>query len=712
MMMIEPNTILQERYQVTRLIGQGGMGAVYEAVDQRLGTPVALKQTLAPGGQLGRAFEREARLLAMLRHPSLPKVIDHFADASGQYLVMEFIPGPDLAALLEDRGAPFGVREVLDWADQLLQVLEYLHTRQPPILHRDIKPQNLKISGEGVAVLLDFGLARGDPSVQSQGSVTGSVFGYTAHYAPLEQIHNSGTDVRSDLYALAATLHHLLTGATPVDAISRATAVLRRQPDPLHPPTALNPRVPPAVSRVLMQALALNQDERPADAATMRAALAQAARELEAPSAPALLPDEQLRSSPGLLRTYARTAAGVVRGFPARLVAWRAWLAGVRLPAAVAPVAERRWAAPAAAALALMLVLLALLFAGTIGREAPAATPVPIAEATPQASAAPVDGAPTATPDAAFAVPPRATPPASLPPAAGASSLDPAEVFAGSLPITITVHGERLDTVGEFRFVAPGGATITPQVQHSSPAEARLLIAELPVLQGGEQAFTLYLDSTAQPVAVVLRGYRALKEMRGVRAEFAYTGRVLHDESGAFTQMLSQPDTTSEPVVVLRGGDQVEVLRDDVAGWYQVRLWIEVQGTRTGLVGWVERWLVDGEGAPESVVFVGQLGETPTDAAVRCGQQYQSSVFGGVKGPNGADIRGALVRVSSADGANRYTERTRDGGVFEIGGLGCTTWVVELIEVPGVPSFTANAVRVRLNGGLYTSAEVRFRQQP
>ena len=184
-------------------------------------------------------------------------MIDHFADASGQYLVMEFIPGPDLAALLEDRGAPFGVREVLGWAEQLLRVLEYLHTRQPPVLHRDIKPQNLKISGEGVAVLLDFGLARGDPSLQSQVSVTGSVFGYTAHYAPLEQIHNSGTDARSDLYALAATLHHLLTGATPADAISRATAVLRRQPDPLRPPTAINPRVPPAVSRVLMGALAL-----------------------------------------------------------------------------------------------------------------------------------------------------------------------------------------------------------------------------------------------------------------------------------------------------------------------------------------------------------------------------------------------------------------------------------------------------------------------
>src|SRR4051794_20560142 len=136
--MLSPNTMLQGRYRIVRELGRGGMGAVYEAIDQRLSRTVALKETLVDSEELLRAFEREARLLANLRHPALPKVIDHFIEGDGQYLVMEFIPGDDLADMLEKRGRPFSSDEVMRWADELLDALDYLHSHEPPIVHRDI----------------------------------------------------------------------------------------------------------------------------------------------------------------------------------------------------------------------------------------------------------------------------------------------------------------------------------------------------------------------------------------------------------------------------------------------------------------------------------------------------------------------------------------------------------------------------------------------
>src|SRR5918997_7073093 len=113
------------------------MGAVYEAADMRLSRNVALKETLVETDELKRAFEREARLLANLRHPALPNVLDHFSEGPGLFLVMEFIPGDDLGVMLGQRGGPFAPAEVLAWADQLLGALEYLHGLDPPVLHRD-----------------------------------------------------------------------------------------------------------------------------------------------------------------------------------------------------------------------------------------------------------------------------------------------------------------------------------------------------------------------------------------------------------------------------------------------------------------------------------------------------------------------------------------------------------------------------------------------
>jgi serine/threonine protein kinase len=268
--MLTPETILQGRYRIVRQLGQGGMGAVYEAIDQRLDTTVALKETLFADERLRKQFEREARLLARLHHPALPRVSDHFSESDGQFLVMQFIPGDDLAEKMARKRGAFPADQVLTWADQLLDALDYLHTQDPQIVHRDIKPQNLKLTTRGQIILLDFGLAKGQAGDISRVTTSASIFGYTPNYAPLEQIQGLGTDARSDLYSLGATLYHLMTGVKPPDALTRAAAVVNGQPDPLQPASVANPAVPPDVDVFLARAMAQNRDQRYATAADMQ----------------------------------------------------------------------------------------------------------------------------------------------------------------------------------------------------------------------------------------------------------------------------------------------------------------------------------------------------------------------------------------------------------------------------------------------------------
>ena len=271
--MLTPDTILQGRYRIVRQLGQGGMGAVYEALDQRLDTTVALKETLFTDERLRRQFEREARLLARLHHPALPRVSDHFSEGDGQFLVMQFIPGDDLSEMLARRQGPFPATQVISWADQLLDALDYLHTQDPQIIHRDIKPQNLKLTSRGQIILLDFGLAKGQGGDISRVTTAASIFGYTPNYAPLEQIQGLGTDLRSDLYSLAATLYHLLTGVKPPDALTRAAALVNGQPDPLLPASQANAEVPAVADDLLKKAMSQNREQRYASAEEMRKAL-------------------------------------------------------------------------------------------------------------------------------------------------------------------------------------------------------------------------------------------------------------------------------------------------------------------------------------------------------------------------------------------------------------------------------------------------------
>src|ERR1043165_5737468 len=280
--MLTRNTLLQERYRVFDKLGHGGMGAVYQALDEHPNSLVALKETFATTEERRRAFRREAQLLANLQHPALPVVKDYFHEGDGEFLVMQFIPGNNLAELLALTQRAFETEKVLGWADQLLDALEELHSCDPPIIHRDIKPANLKLTPKGRIILLDFGLAKGATgamSLSEHAHSLSSVAGYTPAYAPLEQMRGTGTDPRSDLYSLGATLWTLLTGHRPPDALTRVADKEDGKPDPLRPAREINPEVPPAVSAALAQAMCLKRDQRPASAAEMRKALREAASE-------------------------------------------------------------------------------------------------------------------------------------------------------------------------------------------------------------------------------------------------------------------------------------------------------------------------------------------------------------------------------------------------------------------------------------------------
>ena len=305
--MLPTNHVLQNRYRIIRPLGKGGMGHVYEAMDEAVDCVVAIKETFAATDKLRRAFEREAKLLANLRHPVLPRVTHHFLEGDGQFLVMDYVEGFNLAELLTQRKRPFTAEELVPEADKLLSALHYLHTRSEPIIHRDIKPANIKRTSEGEIYLLDFGLAKGSAGQMSTmepgESFFSSVYGYTAAYAPLEQLTNSGTNAQSDLYGLGATLYHLLTGQTPLSSNVRYEALEMGAADPLSMAHQLNPRIPPSVSEVIANAMAMSRRDRTRTASEMRAALQEAMRAAPTLAPVGNLPEQQatmiLPSTPG-----------------------------------------------------------------------------------------------------------------------------------------------------------------------------------------------------------------------------------------------------------------------------------------------------------------------------------------------------------------------------------------------------------------------------
>lgn len=253
-MPLQNGATLRHRYRIEEILGQGGMGAVYRAFDINLGVSVAVKENLFTTQEYARQFRREATILASLRHPNLPRVTDHFViEGEGQYLVMDFIKGEDLRQRLEREG-PLSEDLVLPWFIEIADALAYLHSRTPPILHRDIKPGNIKLTPEGKALLVDFGLAK---VVEEGGETTTGARAMTPGFSPPEQYGSGRTDARTDIYSLAATLYTALTAAIPEDSLERA---LRRAS--LISIRERNPAVSYALARTVEQALALEPDQR------------------------------------------------------------------------------------------------------------------------------------------------------------------------------------------------------------------------------------------------------------------------------------------------------------------------------------------------------------------------------------------------------------------------------------------------------------------
>jgi serine/threonine-protein kinase len=258
--MIASNTIVGGRYRVVKPLGGGGMKLVYLAEDLRLAArrcalaevvdnftdPNAQRQAIA-------SFEREADMLARLNNEHIPRVFDRFSEQNHHYLVMEYIEGPTLEEEMKGAGGKLPEARVIDIALQVLDTLEYLHGLEPPVIYRDLKPSNVMLSAGGQAKLIDFGIARHFQPLQNATMIG------TQGYAPPEQ-YRGKVELRSDIYALGATIHHALSGRDPANEAPFSFPPLRR----------LCPNVEPTLGALIDDALAYDVERRVPSAAEFR----------------------------------------------------------------------------------------------------------------------------------------------------------------------------------------------------------------------------------------------------------------------------------------------------------------------------------------------------------------------------------------------------------------------------------------------------------
>jgi eukaryotic-like serine/threonine-protein kinase len=263
---LERGALLHKRYRIIEILGQGGMGSVYRAVDENLGMDVAVKENLFTSDEYARQFRLEAVILANLRHPNLPRVTDHFVIADqGQYLIMDYIEGEDLRQRMERTGS-ISEEEAILIGVAMSDALQYLHTRKPSVIHRDVKPGNVRITPDGHIFLVDFGLAK---LVKGSQATTTGARAMTPGYSPPEQYGTARTDPRTDVYSLGATLYASLTGIIPEDGLARAMDNIE-----LTPLRKRNTKVSRKLAGTIEKAMAVRPEERFQSAEEFRQALA------------------------------------------------------------------------------------------------------------------------------------------------------------------------------------------------------------------------------------------------------------------------------------------------------------------------------------------------------------------------------------------------------------------------------------------------------
>lgn len=287
--LLTPGSILKQRYQLLRQVGKGGFGAVYEAEDITLGNRhVAIKEMSQSGlstqelKEATEAFQREGHLLANLQHACLPAIYDYFDEAGRWYLIMEYITGETLEVHLNKApGGRLPVKEVLQIALQLCDVLEYLHTKRPPIIFRDLKPANVMVTPHGQVYLIDFGIARLFKPGQAKDTIA---FGSPGYAAP-EQYGKMQTTAQSDIYSLGATLHQMLSGTDPADRPFLFA--------PLGLPT------PPRLVPLILQMVEQDQNKRPANMSSIKQQLKQIAEGQDNTTTPSITTKTSSPALPG-----------------------------------------------------------------------------------------------------------------------------------------------------------------------------------------------------------------------------------------------------------------------------------------------------------------------------------------------------------------------------------------------------------------------------
>ena len=311
------DTLFDGRYRIQRKLGAGGMADVYLAEDQELGRRVAIKILNSRHGnddQFIERFRREAKNAAALNHPNIVSIYDRGEAEDTYYIAMEFLDGRTLKELIIGRGAaPINV--AIEYARQILSALRFAHRHG--IVHRDIKPHNVLVDGEGRVKVTDFGIARAGTSQMTE---TGSIVG-TAQYLSPEQAKGGEVDPRSDLYSLGVVLYELLTGKTPFDGETPVEIAMKHLSTTPKPPSALRPDVPPELDMVVMRALAKNPDERYQSADEMEGDLERVARGAKVSATTMDTATQVLRRPAAAAAVASATAATMIAPSPAEAAA-------------------------------------------------------------------------------------------------------------------------------------------------------------------------------------------------------------------------------------------------------------------------------------------------------------------------------------------------------------------------------------------------------